>query len=90
MKKTLVALAVSSLSLPALALEPVAGEAGWNGSIGLGGGIGSIETNFVAETWGFDLGNDKIDSIGSPDDEDIGLPACDANPKNMGSSLYEG
>jgi hypothetical protein len=74
MKKTLIALAVSSLSLPALALDPVADEAGWSGSLGLGAGFGSIETNFVAETWGFDLGNDKINSQGSPDDEDIGLP----------------
>ena len=79
MKKTLLALAVSGLALPALALEPVADEAGWSGSVNLGGGFGSIETNFLAETYGFDLGNDRIGSADSPDDEDISLPVGGLN-----------
>jgi hypothetical protein len=74
MKKTLAALAMSSLALPAIALDPVADSAGWSGAVDLGAGVGSIETNFMAETWGFDLGNDKIGSFDSPDDEDISLP----------------
>ncbi|MEP5764276.1 MAG: DUF2860 family protein [Halieaceae bacterium] len=75
MKKAVLALAISTLATPALALDPIGDESGWSGFINLGGGFGSIETNFLSEVAGFDLGNDRIDDAGSPDDEDIGLPA---------------
>ena len=76
MRKTLVGLAICSLATPALALEPVSDTAGWGGKVRLGAGAGSVETNFYSEILGFDLGDDKIDKLDSPDDDDIALPVA--------------
>lgn len=73
MNKTLSLLLLSSLAVPALALEPLPEEAGWSGFANVGGGVGSVESNFLARISGvdIDLGDDTIDGLGGPDDEDI-------------------
>lgn len=70
-------LAISSLALPVLALEPLPEQSGWSGSVNLGGGFGNVESNFLARVAGvdIDLGDDTIDGLSSPDDEDIAMPA---------------
>ncbi len=68
MKKLLLLPIMAGLSLPSLALQPI-GDAGFNGIVNLGASSGEIETNFLAQIDGIniDLGDDKIDSLESPD-----------------------
>lgn len=75
MKKLLMLPLMAGLSLPALGLEPL-GEAGFGGLVNLGYSGGQIKTNFLAEIDGpdIDLGQDNIDSFGSPESEGLGLP----------------
>lgn len=76
MKKTAIAIALSTITAPALALSPSVGEPGFSGDITLGLGAGNVETNFLAETIGIDLSDDKIDSLNDMGDEDITLPVA--------------
>jgi hypothetical protein len=77
MKKTVIALAVSTLAIPALALDDLPEEKGFSGFVNLGAGAGSIKSNFLARISGIDLdlSDDTISDLGSPDDEDLVLPA---------------
>jgi hypothetical protein len=88
-KKTVIALAVAAVSLPALALDKMPEEAGFSGYVNLGAGTGSIESNFLARLSGvdIDLGDDTITDFGSPDDEDITLPAVNLNLNYTFSNL---
>jgi len=88
-KKTAIALAISAMSLPALALEKMPEESGFSGYVNLGAGTGSIESNFLARLSGIDvdLGDDTITDFGSPDDEDITLPAINLNVNYTFSNL---
>lgn len=77
MNKTAIALIISSLAAPALALDPLPEQSGISGFVNLGAGGGSVESNFLARISGIDvdLGDDTIDSLDSPDDEDIAMAA---------------
>jgi len=81
MKKTAIALAISALAMPALALEEMPKEAGFSGHVNLGVGSGSIESNFLARIPGvdIDLGSETIKDFDSPDDESITLPSLNLN-----------
>ena len=79
MKKRLIAALLGGVVLPAYAIDPIGDEKGWSGHINLGAGFGAIETNFLSEISGFDLGDEKIDQLGSPDDDDIGIPSLGFN-----------
>lgn len=81
MKKTAIAIAFSTMTLPALALEPMPKEKGFSGYVNLGVGTGSIESSFLARVPGIDvdLSDDTIDDLGAPDDESITLPAANIN-----------
>ena len=89
MKKSVIALALSALSLPALALDKMPDEAGFSGFVNLGAGTGSIESNFLARLAGIDLdlGDDTIDDFGSPDDESITTPAINLSLNYTFSNL---
>lgn len=80
MKKTALAVALSALTLPAIALEKMP-EPGFSGFIDLGVSTGSIESNFLARVPGIDadLSDDTINDLGSPDDESITLPGANYN-----------
>ena len=80
MKKTTLALALSALTLPAIALDKMP-EPGFSGFIDLGVSTGSIESNFLARIPGIDvdLSDDTINELGSPDDESITLPGANYN-----------
>lgn len=73
MKNSLIALALTSFAMPALALEPLSGEKGWSGALNLGIGSGGVESNFLARISGIDLdlGDDTIATLDAPDDESI-------------------
>jgi hypothetical protein len=79
MKKTLLALALSTFTASALALEPMPQEAGFSGSFGLGAAGGSVESNFLAEIFGIDLSDDKIHQDDSPSETTIIIPNFDFN-----------
>jgi hypothetical protein len=74
MKKFLLLPLMAGLSLPSLALQPI-GDAGINGIVNLGASGGEIETNFLAQIDGVnvDLGDQKIDSFGSPDSNSLSM-----------------
>jgi hypothetical protein len=76
MKKYVVAILLSSLALPASALDKIFGNPNWSGfwNFGVGGGV--TESNFLARVTGIDidLGDDTIDDFDSPDDEIYALP----------------
>ena len=77
MKKTAIAVVVSAMAIPAMALDPMPEEAGFGGFVNLGVGGGSIESNFLARVPGIDvdLSSETIHDLGNPDDESIVLPA---------------
>jgi hypothetical protein len=75
MKKTAIAIAISAVSMQALALSPSVGDPGFSGDVNLGVGTGNIETNFLAEVMGTDLSDENLASLTSNDDEDIVMPA---------------
>lgn len=79
MRKRLMAAILGSLVVPAYAIDPIGDQKGWSGHVNLGAGFGAIETNFLSEISGFDLGDEKIDALDSPDDDDIGIPALGFN-----------
>lgn len=57
------------------AVPPVPEESGWSGHINIGVGVGSSESNMLAEIIGQDLGDSVVNSLtGSPDDEDLTVP----------------
>lgn len=63
-------------SVPAVALEKMPETAGFSGFINVGGGVGSLESNFVDKLKGFDvdLSDDTIQDFGSPQGEDLVVP----------------
>jgi len=76
MKKIVIALALSAMTIPALALDKMPEEAGFSGFVNLGAGGGSVESNFLARISGMDLdlSDDTIYSLDSPDEKDIFMP----------------
>lgn len=76
MKKTLLAVSIAALTAPAFALEPLDGSTGWSGQVNLGAGAGQVESNFLAQLGGIDLGDETLDTAGSPDSEDVFLPVA--------------
>jgi len=77
MKKLLILPLMAGISLPTLALPPL-GDPGFGGMVNLGYAAGQIETNFLAEIDGpdIDLGPASIDSLGSPESEDLAMPVA--------------
>lgn len=77
MKKYLLIPLIAGVSLPALSLPPM-GEPGFGGLVNLGYSGGEIETNFLAEIDGpnIDLGPSRINDLGSPESEGLGLPVA--------------
>ncbi len=55
MNKALSLLLLSSLAVPALALEPMPEAAGWSGFANVGAGDGNVESNFLARISGVDI-----------------------------------
>jgi hypothetical protein len=81
MNKTAIALVLAAIATPSLALDKLPDESGFSGFVNLGAGVGSVESNFLARIAGLDidLGDDTIDDLGSPDDEDLLMPAGGLN-----------
>ena len=81
MKKTAIALVLAAMAAPSIALDKMPDEAGFSGFVNLGAGVGNVESNFLARISGLDidLGDDTIDDRGSPDDEDLVMPALGLN-----------
>ena len=77
MKRTLLLLTVMLLVSPAWALDALGEKTGLSGFVNLGVGGGQMESNFFAKIGdiGVDLGNDTIDGLGSPESEDLIMPA---------------
>ena len=79
----------------ALAVPAIPKESGFSGHVNIAIGIGSSESNMLAEIAGQDLGDDTITSLDSgPDDEDVTLPAVQFEAAytfaDMGMQLYLG
>ena len=75
LRNTLLALVLlSSASVHALA--PIPDKNGITGFVALGLGFADVESNFLAEAVGQDLGDKNISSLGSPEGESIGLPVA--------------
>ena len=55
------------------ALEPIPKESGFSGFIRPGVGYLRFKSNLVASFLGFDLADERIDSLGSPDSQSTGL-----------------
>jgi hypothetical protein len=73
LRNTLLALMLlSSASVHALA--PIPDKNGISGFVSFGLGVADVESNFLAEAVGQDLGDKNISSLGSPEGESIGLP----------------
>lgn len=89
MKKTALALALAALAMPTLALDALPTEKGFSGFVNLGAGGGAVESNFLARISGvdLDLSDDTIDSLDSPDDEDIVMPSVGMSVGYTFSSL---
>jgi hypothetical protein len=89
MKKTALALALSALAMPTLALDAMPTEKGFSGFVNLGAGGGAVESNFLARISGIgvDLSDDTIDSLDSPDDKNIALPSVGVSAGYTFSSL---
>jgi len=79
MKKTLLAVTVSTLAMPALPLAPLPQDAGFSGFVALGAAGGRVESNFLAEIASIDLSDDLIYELDSPDDTDIIIPVFTFN-----------
>jgi len=62
------------ISASAHAVSPIPDQDGFGGFLSLGLGAASVESNFLAEAIGQDLGDKNISSLGSPDSESIALP----------------
>ena len=62
------------ISASAHAVSPIPDQDGFSGFLSLGLGAASVESNFLAEAIGQDLGDKNISSLGSPDSESIALP----------------
>ncbi len=74
MNRFVVAVMMSSLALPAAALDNFSGNPNWSGFWNLGVGGGHMESNFLARVSEIDLSDDTIDDFGSPDDKSYGVP----------------
>jgi len=76
MKKCVVAILLSSLALPASALDKIFGNPNWSGFWNFGVGGGATESNFLAHITeiNIDLGDDTIDDFDSPDEETYAMP----------------
>ncbi len=73
-----VAAAVAAAHVPAVALEDVPKEGGFSGYVIVGGGYGSFETNLVAATALFDVGEETVVSLGdAPGSTSAFLPVVD-------------
>ena len=82
MRKTLpalLALAVSALANPALALDPLPKKEGFSGFVGVGATGGQVKSNFLAELMTVELSNRTIYNLGSPYGTNIVLPVFDYN-----------
>lgn len=79
MKKTILALALSTCTTSALALDPMPQEAGFSGYLDVGAAGGTVDSNFLAKIVGVDLSNDKIYSYKSPNETTIIIPTFDFN-----------
>ena len=80
--KTLTALLIGLFAaLPTWALGPLPEAAGWSGFVSLGVGVGSLESNMIADVKviDVDLGASSISDYGSPDDESFTVPAAALN-----------
>ena len=77
MKQTAIALAISAITMPAMALSPSVGDPGFSGFISLGAGAGKVKSNFLAEVTGIDLSDDKLSTIGDPDDKSVTMPVAE-------------
>lgn len=80
--KTLTALLIGLFAaLPTWALGPLPETAGWSGFVSLGVGVGSLESNMIADVKviDVDLGASSISDYGSPDDESFTVPAAALN-----------
>ena len=62
------------ISASAHAVSPIPDRDGFGGFMSLGLGVASVESSFLAEVIGQDLGDENISSLGSPDSESIALP----------------
>ncbi len=62
------------ISASAHAVSPIPDRDGIGGFLSLGLGVASVESSFLAEVIGQDLGDENISSLGSPDSESIALP----------------
>jgi hypothetical protein len=79
MKKTLLALALTTCTTSALALDPMPQEAGFAGYLNLGAAGGTVESNFLAKIVGVDLSDDKIHNYDSPNETTIIIPTFNFN-----------
>ena len=74
-KKTAIALAVTSLSTSAFALSPSVGDPGFSGHVDLGVGGGRAESNFVSETFGIDVSDEQHNGLfNEPEDKGMLVP----------------
>ena len=79
MKKTLSTLTLALFTTSTMALNPMPQEAGFSGVVNVGTAGGAVESNFLAEIVGIDLGNDKIYSYDSPRETTIIAPTFNFN-----------
>ena len=79
MKKLALSLAISTMAMPALAMDPLPPEAGFSGFLTAGASGGKVESNFLAKVVGVDLGNEDIYYYDSPDQTDIIIPSFGYN-----------
>lgn len=81
MRKIAAAMVLTAMAAPTMALDKLPEESGFSGFVNLGVGAGNVESNFLARIAGadIDLGDDTIKDLGSPDGEDIVMPAIGVN-----------
>lgn len=74
MKKSLLALGLSTFTASVMAMQPLPEEAGFSAFVGAGAAGGVVESNFLAKIVGVDLSNDKIYNYDSPNNTTIIIP----------------
>jgi len=77
MKQSAIALVISAIAMPVMALSPSVGDPGFSGSVSLGAGAGKVKSNFLADVMGVDLSDDKLSNIGDPDDKNVTMPVAE-------------
>jgi hypothetical protein len=94
MKKTLLALVVSALATPALALDALPKQPGFSGVVAVGVSGGKVDSNFLAEVINIDLSDTTIYNLDSPDDVKIIVPNFNFNAgytfENRKTRIYAG